>query len=74
MSRRAIIILLPVTLIALLGLMVSGAGAEEAKPALMISSPRHDAGNHWEGETVSHTFAVRNGGAAELRIFNVKPG
>ena len=48
--------------------------ATEAQPALEILSPRHDAGSHWEGEVVAHTFQVRNTGAAELRILSVRPG
>ena len=74
MSRRAIILFLPIMLIVLLGLTVSGNGAEEAKPVLVLPSPRYDSGTHWEGETVSHTFEVRNSGTAELKIFKVKPG
>ena len=46
----------------------------EAKPVMEILSPRHDAGTHWEGEVVSHTFEVRNSGNGELRILSVKPG
>jgi hypothetical protein len=74
MSHRAITILLPIALITLLGLGAARADTEKAVPALIIPSPRHDAGSHWEGETVSHTFEVKNGGGAELRILNVKPG
>jgi hypothetical protein len=46
----------------------------EAKPVMEIPSPRHDAGTHWEGEVVSHTFEVRNSGDGELKILSVKPG
>ena len=46
----------------------------EAKPVMEVPSPRHDAGTHWEGEVVSHTFEVRNSGNGELRILSVKPG
>ncbi len=74
MSYRAITILLTITLVTLVGLTDSRADGEKASPALMIPSPRHDAGSHWEGDTVSHTFEVKNGGSAELRILNVKPG
>ena len=74
MSHRSITILLPITLITLLGLSVVRADTEKAVSVLVIPSPRHDAGSHWEGETVSHTFEVKNGGGAELRILNVKPG
>ena len=74
MSHRAITFLFPMALITLLGLSAARADTEKATPALIIPAPRHDAGSHWEGETVSHTFEVKNGGGAELRILNVKPG
>jgi len=48
--------------------------APEAKPVVEIPSPRHDAGTHWEGEVISHTFEVRNSGNGELKILSVKPG
>ena len=54
--------------------IVSQADSSTAKPALVIESPRHDAGPHWEGEVVSHTFKVKNSGGEELRILSVKPG
>ena len=62
------------TFIAVLGLSVPGADAADARPALVIPSPRYDAGTHQEGETVSHTFEVKNNGSAELKILQVKPG
>ena len=54
--------------------IVVQAGTPEVKPVMEIPSPRHDAGSHWEGETVSHAFEVRNTGNGELRILSVKPG
>ena len=54
--------------------IVSQADSAAAKPVLEIPSPRHDAGTHWEGEVVSHTFQVKNTGSEELRILSVKPG
>ncbi len=54
--------------------IVSQADSSAAKPVLEIPSPRHDAGTHWEGEVVSHTFQVKNTGSEELRILSVKPG
>ena len=48
--------------------------APEAKPVVEIPSPRHDAGTHWEGEVVTHSFEVKNTGSSELRILTVKPG
>jgi hypothetical protein len=74
MSYRAITIFLIITLVTLLGLSDSRADGEKASPALVLPSPRYDAGTCWEGDTVSHTFEAKNGGSAELRILNVKPG
>jgi hypothetical protein len=54
--------------------IVSKADSSAVKPTLEILSPRHDAGTHWEGEVVSHTFKVKNTGSEELRILSVKPG
>jgi len=61
-------------LIAAVSPSVSQANPAAAKPVLEIPSPRHDAGAHWEGEVVSHTFQVKNTGSEELRILSVKPG
>ena len=54
--------------------IVSQADSAAVKPVLEIPSPRHDAGTHWEGEVISHTFQVKNTGSEELRILSVKPG
>ena len=54
--------------------IVSYADSSAVKPVLEIPSPRHDAGTHWEGEVVSHTYQVKNTGSEELRILSVKPG
>ena len=61
-------------LIAAVNPTVSQANPAGAKPSLEIPSPRHDAGTHWEGEVVSHTYQVKNTGSEELRILSVKPG
>ena len=61
-------------LIAAVNPAVSQANPGAAKPVLEIPSPRYDAGTHWEGEVVSHTYQVKNTGSEELRILNVKPG
>ena len=61
-------------LVVALSPLVSQADSSAAKPTLEIPSPRQDAGTHWEGEVVSHTFQVKNSGSEELRILNVKPG
>jgi hypothetical protein len=54
--------------------VVSQADSSATKPVLEIPSPRHDAGSHWEGEVVSHTYQVKNTGGEVLRILSVKPG
>ncbi len=54
--------------------IVSHADSPAARPILEIPSPRHDAGTHWEGEVVSHTYQIKNTGTEELRILSVKPG
>jgi hypothetical protein len=68
-----LIVLLTVLLLALPP-VVSQADSPAAKPILEIPSPRHDAGTHWEGEVVSHTYQVKNTGSEVLRILSVKPG
>ena len=72
-SLKWSIILLTVMLVALAPL-VSQADSSAARPILEIPSPRHDAGTHWEGEVVSHTYQIKNTGTEELRILSVKPG
>ncbi len=54
--------------------MVSQAFSQGGEPTLVLPSPSYDAGVVWEGETISHTFEVRNEGRGELRILEVKPG
>jgi hypothetical protein len=54
--------------------VISQADSSAANPVLEIPSPRHDAGSHWEGEVVSHTYQVKNTGSDVLRILSVKPG
>jgi len=67
-------IVLFTVLVVALSPLVSQADSSAAKPVLEIPSPRHDAGTHWEGEVVSHTYQVKNSGSEELRILSVKPG
>jgi len=61
-------------LVVALSPLASQADSAAAKPVLEIPSSRHDAGTHWEGEVVSHTYQVKNTGSEELRILSVKPG
>jgi hypothetical protein len=60
--------------IVLLVLGISRVDSGEQKPAMVIPETKYDAGTHWEGEIVSHTYTVKNEGTAELRILKVKPG
>lgn len=46
----------------------------EDQPTISFDNTTYDAGEVWEGDTVSHTFAVKNTGTAVLTIKNVKPG
>lgn len=74
MFQRAIILLQLITAICILGLSVPPVNAAEAGPVLLIPLPHHDAGTRWEGESVTHSFEIRNEGNAELKILKVKPG
>lgn len=44
-----------------------------AAPKLRVDNPEHYLGRVKEGEEVSHTFKIKNEGAAELVIHNVSP-
>jgi hypothetical protein len=70
-GRRSALILVLTGIAVLISAQVSGQGGE---PALVITSPSFDAGVVWEGDTISHAFAVKNEGKAELKILEVKPG
>jgi hypothetical protein len=61
-------------ILAISPILSQAADAPESQPVMEIPSPRHDAGTHWEGAVVKHSFEVRNTGDSELRILNVKPG
>lgn len=67
-------IMISIGLILAISPIVSHADSSKARPILEIPSPRHDAGAHWEGEIVSHTYQVKNTGDEVLRILSVKPG
>ena len=51
-----------------------GQPSEENQPTISFDNISYDAGDVWEGDTVSHTFVVKNTGTAVLNIKNVKPG
>ena len=44
------------------------------QPHLYMDSPSHNVGEIWEGEDIIHPFVVKNTGAAQLDIKNVKAG
>ena len=46
----------------------------QAQPQISFDATSYDAGEVWEGEKISHTFIVKNTGAAQLDITKVKPG
>ncbi len=53
-------------------------GAQDGKtkpaaPKISVEAPEHNFGRVIEGEEVSHTFKIKNEGAAELIIHNVSP-
>ena len=48
--------------------------SDENQPTISFDKTTYDAGEVWEGDTVTHTFAVKNTGTAVLNIKNVKPG
>jgi hypothetical protein len=52
----------------------SAAAIEEKAPRLIIRDGVFDGGTVNEGETIKHTFLIRNEGNAPLRIIDVKPG
>jgi thiol-disulfide isomerase/thioredoxin len=42
-------------------------------PIVEVDAPKHDFGEVWQGDALKHTFEIRNGGDAPLRIVRVKP-
>jgi hypothetical protein len=48
--------------------------SDENQPTISFDNTTYDVGEVWEGDTVSHTFTVKNTGTAVLNIKNVKPG
>ena len=49
--------------------------AQSGSPNMVIDQPVFDAGLVVRsGEPIEHAFRIKNAGAAELKIFDVKPG
>ena len=48
--------------------------AAGSKPAFFVREKTVDLGNYYEGVDIEYEFTVRNNGAGELHILNVKPG
>jgi len=44
------------------------------QPQITIDATRHDAGEIYEGESIVHSFTVKNTGTTELNIKRVKAG
>jgi hypothetical protein len=64
---------LHISLILLFVLTVSF--AQDGKPNIVIDNPTYDAGQVMRpGAPIQHAFRIRNTGAGELRILDVKPG
>jgi glutathione peroxidase len=74
----AIVFTLLLLIIALPGAAFAQTGAQDGKtgsaaPKLVVEEPEYRFGKVKEGEEVSHTFKIKNDGAAELIIHNVSP-
>ena len=48
--------------------------SKKDQPRISFETTTFDAGEVWEGDTVTHSFAVKNTGTAVLNIKSVKPG
>ena len=48
--------------------------AEEVLPEIFLETKEYDSGSVYEGEIVTHTFAVKNKGKGDLLIQKVNPG
>ena len=51
-----------------------GNTAPEQVPHIAIDAANYDAGEIYEGETIVHSFILKNTGTAELTIKDVKAG
>ena len=63
-----------VALAALVWLSLPFAAGQDGQPKAVYPATEHDFGNVERGDTLEHTFIVRNEGTAPLEIVNVKPG
>ncbi len=43
-------------------------------PKFFVTRKTVDLGEYYEGQDIEYTFKVRNNGAGELKIVNVRPG
>jgi len=48
--------------------------SKKNQPSISFDATTFDAGEVWEGDTVTHSFTVKNTGTGELTIKSVKPG
>jgi hypothetical protein len=52
----------------------SDKGETTAVPDMVLENNEYDAGEVYEGDTVSHAFIIKNRGKGDLVIQSVKPG
>lgn len=50
------------------------AQGDKDQPKFFVRDTTKDLGEFYEGRDIEHVFKVRNNGATELHITNVKPG
>ncbi len=59
------------------GILALGADCSaqgKGAPKFYVRNDQVDVGDFYEGVDIEYEFKVRNNGAAELQIINVKPG
>ncbi len=62
-----------VALAALVWLSLPYAAGQDGQPKAVYPATEHDFGTVERGDTLEHTFIVRNEGTAPLEIVSVKP-
>jgi hypothetical protein len=76
MERRCGSVLALAVAVLLLSLLSSALYAQGGKdqPKFFVRDKTKDLGEFYEGKDINYVFKVRNNGATELHITNVKPG
>jgi hypothetical protein len=67
-------ILAGMLVLAILSSACCAGGNGQDPPKFYVRETKVDMGNIYEGEDITYTFKVRNNGAGELHILNVRPG